>query len=157
MEQNKEHRFNLIGFLALIGMAFGFAYGIVESSHLSWVYKIVCFCAVLLVAWLIWRSGAASSYANAQAWANAKAESYANASAEAIASAVSKSEAIAEASARAIASATATNTTIIHLARLGTPELLYDAVHALAKSADEDLRQLTGESLQVLGGVAPAL
>lgn len=142
MNNQPDRRFNMFGFVCLIGCSFGIAFGVIKSAHLSLTYRIVAGVAVLLVAWLIYRSGASSSYANAQAWAQSQAEAYAQAHSEAIANATAQAEAIAEASARAIAQATATNTTIIQLAKLGSPELVYDAVTALVESADEDLKAL---------------
>lgn len=143
MQEKPPMRFNLLLFLFLIGAGFGIAYGIVRIEQLSFWNSIFCFIGVILIAWLIFRSGKAASYVNAQAWAASVAEAHANASAQAVALAQNQLEVFTQATAKAEAIATATNSVYLQLAALPTPELVYQEVKKLASTGfDEGLRSI---------------
>jgi hypothetical protein len=58
-----------IMFALVAGLGLGFAYGAIKSFNLSLTANILSFTIILLIMWLVFRQGKASSYANAQAWA----------------------------------------------------------------------------------------
>ena len=155
-------RFNVLGFMALIGAGFGIAYGFVRSAHLSWYQMLAAMAVILLVQYLIWRNGKSASYANAQAWASAQVDVAVNASAQAVANARAMSAAFASAQATAIASAQASNSVILQLAALPTAELVRERVLELAKTSDDELENLLktelsdyNKSMKSIPGVKP--
>lgn len=131
-------RFSLIGFIFVGAAGFGLAYGFVRSFHLSWYEAVACIAFLLLIQWMIYKSGKAASYANAQAWAQSQATAAANASAKSVAQALALSEAAATAIASANASAIASNSVVLQLAALPTAELVYEQVKKLASTGFEE-------------------
>ena len=88
------------------GLGLGLAYGVVRSFHMGLVAEICSLAVCVLIMWLIYRQGKASSYANAQSWAQAQvdialevtnqATAKANALSEAYSIAISQSNATAQ-------------------------------------------------------------
>jgi hypothetical protein len=58
-----------IVYALVAGLGLGIAYGIVKSFNIGLTAQILSFGAIALIMWLIFRQGKASSYAQAQAWA----------------------------------------------------------------------------------------
>ena len=86
------------------GLGLGLAYGVVRSFHMGLVAEICSLAVCLLIMWLIYRQGKASSYANAQSWAQAQVDIALDITNQATA----KAEALSEAYSMAISQANAT-------------------------------------------------
>lgn len=95
------------------GLGLGLAYGVIRSFHMSLMANILSAGAVLLICYLLFNRGRASSYSTAQAWA----QNEVNVAVEVYNQATAKAEALSLAYATAISSANAqaTNNITIEL------------------------------------------
>jgi uncharacterized membrane protein len=106
MKINNPKASSPILFILVGGLGFGFAYGSVRSFHLSLIGSLLSAVTIVLILWLIFRQGRASSYNTAQSWAQAQVDI----ALEVTAQAQAKAEAISQALSLALSEATATAT-----------------------------------------------
>jgi hypothetical protein len=92
-----------VGYALVAGLGLGLSYGIIAVFQMSLFERILSTCAVLAIAWALFRTGKKAAYSEAQAWA----QNEVNVAVEVYNQATAKAEALSEAYATAISSANA--------------------------------------------------
>jgi len=105
-------------YMIVAGFGFGMAYGAIKSFNIGLTAQILSFSAIVIILYLIFRQGKASSHASAQAWAQNQVEI----ALEVCNIATSKANALSESYSLAISQANATATNSIYLPNPQTGE-----------------------------------
>ena len=121
------------------GVGLGMAYGAIKSFNLGRTAQILTFGTIVLILWLIFRQGKASSYATAQAWA----QNQVDIALEVCNIATAKANALSQSYSLAISQANATATNSIYLPNSQTGE------YALINSEGEKSAELSTQGFGV--------